>query len=153
MLPNNTFVQGRYQILEQIGRGGMGAVYKATDIRLRTIVALKQTLVEGEPLRKAFEREAQLLASLRHSALPRVSDHFIDQQGQFLVMEYVPGQDLGAMLDLRKRSFDVADVLRWADQLLDVLNYLHMHQPPIIHRDIKPQNMKLTAENDIILLD
>ncbi len=87
MLPNNTFIQGRYQILEQIGRGGMGAVYKATDIRLRTIVALKQTLVEGEPLRKAFEREAQLLASLRHSALPHVSDHFIDQQGQLRVKE------------------------------------------------------------------
>jgi len=153
MLPNNTFVQGRYQIIEQIGRGGMGAVYKATDIRLRTTVALKQTLVEGEPLRRAFEREAQLLASLHHSALPRVSDHFIDHQGQFLVMEYVGGDDLGALLELRKRSFELAVVLRWADQLLDVLEYLHTHQPPIIHRDIKPQNIKLTARNDIKLLD
>ncbi len=153
MLPNNTLIHGRYQIMEQIGRGGMGAVYKATDVRLRTVVALKQTLVAGEPLSRAFEREAQLLASLRHAALPRVSDHFIDQQGQFLVMEYVPGEDLGALLDLRGRSFDLADVLHWADQLLDVLDYLHTHQPPIVHRDIKPQNMKLTEGNGIILLD
>src|SRR5215212_7904804 len=119
MLPNNTLIQGRYQIIEQIGRGGMGAVYKAIDTRLRTTVALKQMLVEGEPLRKAFEREAQLLASLRHPTLPRVSDHFIDEQGQFLVMEYIPGEDLGEMLERRKRPFDVADVLRWAHQLLD----------------------------------
>ena len=153
MLPNNTLLQGRYRIVEQIGRGGMGAVYRASDTRLRTTVALKQTLVEGEPLRRAFEREAQLLASLRHPTLPRVSDHFIDEQGQFLVMEYIPGEDLGAMLERRQRPFDVADVLRWADQLLDTLDYLHTREPPVIHRDIKPQNMKLTDRNEIILLD
>src|SRR6266508_3383515 len=153
MLSNNTLLQGRYQIVEQIGCGGMGAVYKATDTRLRATIALKQTMVEGEPLRRAFEREAQLLASLRHPTLPRVSDHFIDEQGQFLVMEYIPGEDLGAMLERRQRPFDVADVLRWADQLLDTLDYLHTREPPVIHRDIKPQNMKLTDRNEIILLD
>lgn len=153
MLPNNTLVQGRYQIVEQIGRGGMGAVYKAVDIRLRATVALKQMLVEGEPLRKAFEREAQLLAGLRHPALPRVSDHFVDERGQFLVMEYIPGQDLGELLEQRKRPFPAADVLRWADQLLDTLDYLHTRRPPVIHRDIKPQNMKLTERGEIILLD
>lgn len=153
MLPNNTLLQGRYQIVEQIGRGGMGAVYKAIDVRLRATVALKQTLVEGGALSKAFEREAQLLASLRHPLLPRVSDHFIDKDGQFLIMEYIPGDDLGALLARRQRPFDVADVLRWADQLLDVLYYLHTHDPPVIHRDIKPQNIKLTDRNEIILLD
>lgn len=153
MLPNNTLIQGRYQIIEQIGRGGMGAVYKAIDTRLRTTVALKQMLVEGEPLRKAFEREAQLLASLRHPTLPRVSDHFIDEYGQFLIMEFIPGDDLGAFLQQGKQPFAVADVLRWADQLLDALDYLHTHTPPVIHRDIKPQNLKLTGRNEIILLD
>lgn len=85
MLPNNIILQNRYQIIEQIGRGGMGAVYKAIDTRLQATVALKQTMVEGEPLRKAFEREAQMLASLHHPILPHVSDHFIEEQGQFLV--------------------------------------------------------------------
>jgi hypothetical protein len=153
MLPNNTLIQDRYRIIEQIGRGGMGAVYKAIDTRLRTTVALKQMLVEGEPLRRAFEREAQLLASLRHPTLPRVSDHFIDQYGQFLIMEFIPGDDLGALLQQNKQPFAVADVLRWADQLLDALDYLHTQTPPVIHRDIKPQNLKLTGRSEIILLD
>ncbi|MBC8074438.1 MAG: protein kinase, partial [Chloroflexales bacterium] len=152
MLPINTLLQARYEIIEQIGRGGMGAVYKATDTRLRSIVALKQTLVEGEALRRAFEREAQLLAGLRHPTLPRVSDHFIEGSGQFLVMEFIPGDDLGAML-AQRGTFATADVLRWADQLLDTLEYLHTRKPPIIHRDIKPQNLKLTERSEIILLD
>ena len=153
MLANNTILQDRYRIIEQIGRGGMGAVYKAVDSRLRSTVALKQTLVEGEPLRKAFEREAQMLASLHHPTLPRVSDHFIDERGQFLVMEYIPSDDFGALLQKRQRPFELDDVLRWSNQLLDALDYLHSRTPPIVHRDIKPQNLKLTDRNDIILLD
>jgi serine/threonine protein kinase len=153
MLPVNTLLQGRYLIVEQIGRGGMGAVYKATDTRLRSTVALKETLVGGELLLKAFEREAQLLAGLRHPSLPRVSDHFIDESGQFLVMEFIPGDDLATLLIKRGSPFPTLDVLRWGDQLLDALDYLHSRQPPVIHRDIKPQNMKLTDRGEIILLD
>jgi serine/threonine protein kinase len=140
-------------IVEQIGRGGMGAVYKATDTRLRATVALKETLVGGEMLLKAFEREAQLLAGLRHPALPRVSDHFIEETGQFLVMEFIPGDDLATLLLKRGSPFPLGDVLRWGDQLLDALDYLHSRQPPVVHRDIKPQNMKLTDRGEIILLD
>ena len=153
MLPNNTLLQGRYLIVEQIGRGGMGAVYKATDTRLRSTIALKETLVGGEMLLKAFEREAQLLAGLRHPALPRVSDHFIDESGQFLVMEFIPGDDLATLLLKRGGPFPFGDVLRWGDQLLDALDYLHSRQPSVVHRDIKPQNMKLTDRGEIILLD
>jgi eukaryotic-like serine/threonine-protein kinase len=153
MLPNNTLLQGRYLIVEQIGRGGMGAVYKATDTRLRSTIALKETLVGGEMLLKAFEREAQLLAGLRHPALPRVSDHFIDESGQFLVMEFIPGDDLATLLLKRGGPFSFGDVLRWGDQLLDALDYLHSRQPQVVHRDIKPQNMKLTDRGEIILLD
>jgi len=153
MLSDNTLLQGRYLIVEQIGRGGMGAVYKATDLRLRATVALKETLVGGELLLKAFEREAQLLAGLRHPALPRVSDHFIEETGQFLVMEFIPGDDLATMLLKRGTPYPFGDVLRWGDQLLDALDYLHSRQPPVVHRDIKPQNMKLTDRGEIILLD
>ena len=153
MLEPNQILQGRYRIIESIGRGGMGAVYKAMDTRLHAIVALKQTLVSGEAPRRAFEREAQLLAGLRHPALPKVSDHFVEEDGQFLVMEFIPGDDLGTLLSKRAGPFPVADVLRWADVLLDALEYLHGHTPPIIHRDIKPQNLKLTDRGEIILLD
>ena len=94
-----------------------------------------------------------MLASLRHQALPRVIDHFVDDQGQFLVMEFIPGDDLAALLQKRGAPFPIDQVLSWADTLLDALSYLHSQQPPVIHRDIKPQNMKLTPRGEIILLD
>ena len=131
----------------------MGAVYEAVDLRLDTVVALKETLFTDERLRKQFEREARLLARLHHPALPRVSDHFTEDEGQFLVMQYIPGEDLFEMQTRRQGAFPQSDVLRWADQLCDALDYLHTQDPQIIHRDIKPQNLKLTARGQIVLLD
>jgi serine/threonine protein kinase len=159
MLAPDTILQNRYHVVRQIGQGGMGTVYEATDLRLGNTVALKQMLLEqADPqhitlLRRAFEREARLLASLRHPALPRVIDHFDDAAGQFLVMEFIPGDDLAAMQRKNGGPFPLDVVLRWADQLLDALEYLHGQQPPVIHRDIKPQNLKLTPRGEIILLD
>ncbi len=153
MLPQATLLQERYRVVDHIGRGGMGSVYLADDLRLHTTVAIKQMLVAGDRLSDAFNREAQLLAALRHPTIPRVIDHFVDQNGQFLVMEYIPGDDIGTMLSQRQQPFGLTDVLLWADQLLGALDYLHNHTPPVIHRDIKPQNLKLTAKNEIVLLD
>ncbi|GIV99397.1 serine/threonine-protein kinase [Roseiflexus sp.] len=153
MLAPDTLIHGRYRIIRAIGKGGMGAVYEAFDVRLQSPVALKQMIVEGEQLSRAFAREAQLLASLRHQALPRVIDHFVDDQGQFLVMEFIPGDDLATLLQKRGAPFPLDQALSWADTLLDALSYLHSQQPPVIHRDIKPQNMKLTPRGEIILLD
>jgi len=153
MLASKTLLQNRYFIVRQIGQGGMGAVYQAIDKRLGSTVALKESFFDDDRLRKAFEREARLLASLRHSALPKVSDHFTEGDGQFLVMEFIPGNDLSKMLKRRDSPFPVEKVLVWGDQLLDALEYLHSQQPPIIHRDIKPQNLKLTDREEIILLD
>src|SRR5437870_128488 len=96
MLSPETILQGRYRIVRQLGQGGMGAVYEALDERLDTIVALKETLFTDEKLRKQFEREARLLARMHHQALPRVSDHFNEGDGQFLVMQYIAGDDLAA---------------------------------------------------------
>src|ERR671937_1389210 len=101
MLSPETILQGRYRIVRQLGQGGMGAVYEAIDQRLDTVVALKETLFTDEKLRKQFEREARLLARLHHQALPRVSDHFTESEGQFLVMQYIPGDDLSEMLAQR----------------------------------------------------
>src|SRR5215210_3514732 len=106
-------------ILRPIGQGGMGAVYTARDTRLRCTVAIKETFFSDDRLRRAFEREAHLLASLRHPALPRVSDHFVEAEGQFLVMEYIPGDDLEKMVRERGGAFPAQTVLEWADQLLD----------------------------------
>ena len=131
----------------------MGAVYEAVDQRLDTTVALKETLFAEERLRKQFEREARLLARLHHPALPRVSDHFSEADGQFLVMQFIPGDDLSEMMTRKRSPFPANQVLTWADQLLDALDYLHTQDPQIVHRDIKPQNLKLTSRGQIILLD
>ena len=153
MLTPETILQGRYRIIRQLGQGGMGAVYEAIDQRLDTTVALKETLFAEERLRKQFEREARLLARLHHPALPRVSDHFSESDGQFLVMQFIPGDDLSEMMAKKRGPFPADQVLTWADQLLDALDYLHTQDPQIVHRDIKPQNLKLTSRGQIILLD
>ena len=153
MLTPETILQGRYRIVRQLGQGGMGAVYEAVDQRLDTTVALKETLFAEERLRKQFEREARLLARLHHPALPRVSDHFSEDDGQFLVMQFIPGDDLSEKMVRKRGPFPADQVLTWADQLLDALDYLHTQDPQIVHRDIKPQNLKITARGQIILLD
>jgi len=147
-------IQDRYLVVHLIGKGGMGEVYLAVDQRLGSAVALKRTSYASDPaLAGAFEREARILARLRHPVLPKVSDHFVDGGNQYLVMEHIAGDDLSTRLEATNKPFPVSWVMFWADQLLDALTYLHSHQPPIIHRDIKPQNLKLTDENHIILLD
>lgn len=154
MIESGTLLQNRYRVVKQIGQGGMGAVYVATDERFSSTVAVKQTFFDDPTLSRAFEREAHLLNHLRHTALPKVSDHFTEGEGQFLVMEFIEGADLSELLKERNGSaFPVADVLAWADALLDALDYLHTHEPQVIHRDIKPQNLKLTPRGQIVLLD
>jgi len=153
-LAPNSVLQNRYQINSLIGKGGMGEVYLAVDQRLGHSVALKRTTVgDDKMLADAFEREARTLAQLRHPVLPKVSDHFIENAEQFLVMEYISGEDLSKRLKTTKKAFPLNWVLFWADQLLEALNYLHNFNPPIIHRDIKPQNLKLSEDNQIVLLD
>ena len=147
-------IQNRYLVVHLIGSGGMGEVYLAVDQRLGNAVALKRTFsVDDASLSDAFEREARTLARLRHSVLPKVIDHFSENGEQFLIMEHVSGDDLSKRLEATGKPFPLNWVMFWADQLLDALSYLHSHEPPIIHRDIKPQNLKLTDENHIILLD
>lgn len=153
-LAPNTMIQGRYLVVHLIGKGGMGEVYLAVDQRLGSAVALKRTsFADDESLAAAFEREAKILARLRHPVLPKVSDHFAEDGELYLIMEHISGDDLSKRLETAGKPFPVSWVMFWADQLLDALSYLHSHEPPIIHRDIKPQNLKLTDENHIILLD
>ncbi len=151
MLTVNIIIHNRYQILRHIAGGGMGHIYEAIDQRFGSTVALKHMTLTGATAEKAFQREAQLLNRLRHAALPRVTDYFSETEGQFLVMDYIPGKDLGELLEERGQPFAVNEVLQWLDELLDVLAYLHSQD--VVHRDIKPQNLKVTTNNRLILLD
>lgn len=155
-------LQNRYRVIRQLGKGGMGAVYEAHDNVFDTTVALKEILIDlsrnstpkqREMLRQAFEREGKILAKVSHEVFPHVRDYFQSAERQFLIMELVDGDDLAELLEKRGEPFPVTDVLNWADQLLDALDYLHNLAPPIIHRDIKPQNLKLTSRGKVKLLD
>lgn len=152
-LHSNAIVQGRYRIVRKLGRGGMGAVYEAVDQRLGITVALKETLSAEPSLRRQFEHEARLLASLQHPALPRVTDHFVEGDRAFLVMQFIAGVDLARIIAQQPGPFPRDQVIAWADQLLDALIYLHSHDRQVIHRDIKPHNLKLAASGQIALLD
>lgn len=140
----------------------MGAVYEAHDNVFDTTCALKEIMLDlskssnpkqQEMLLRAFEREAKILAKIKHEVVPHVRDYFTEENRQYLVMELIEGKDLGELLEERQTPFPLEDVLRWMDQLLDGLDYLHTQNPPIYHRDLKPQNLKLTPRGKIKLLD
>ena len=138
-------LQQRYCIVRQLGKGGMGAVYEAVDQRLGKTVALKETLSSDPSMRRQFEREARLLAGMQHQALPQVTDHFVEGNRAFLVMQFIGGVDLAKIIAQQPGPFPRDQVISWADQLLDALIYLHSRDRQVIHRDIKPHNLKLTA--------
>ena len=148
-----TVLQDRYRIVRQLGRGGMGAVYEALDQRLGITVALKETLSAEPSMRRQFEHEARLLAGMQHPALPRVTDHFVEDNRAFLVMQFIGGVDLARIISQQPGPFPREQVIAWADQLLDALIYLHTRDREVIHRDIKPHNLKLTSTGQIALLD
>ncbi len=144
----------RYRIVKLVGQGGFGAVYRAWDTSLGVPVALKENLDTSAEAQHQFEQEARLLAPLRHDNLPRVSDHFfISGQGQYLVMDFVEGKSLEALLAERGGPLPEAEALRWMTQVCDALEYLHTRTPPIIHRDIKPQNIIINADGRAVLVD
>jgi len=153
MLTPGTIVHERYRIEQLVGQGAMGAVYAAVDLRLGHTVALKHTRIPGPAGAAALDREAQILTQLAHPGLPTVSDTFTTDEGQCLVMSFIPGPTLAELLDERGTGFPPDMVLTWADQILGVLDYLHGRQPPVLHRDIKPQNLKLTPAGAVVLLD
>jgi serine/threonine protein kinase len=151
-LTQDSLLHNRYVIKEQLGKGGMGAVYLAYDTALDTNVAVKSNLAPGEDSERQFLREARLLAGLRHTNLPRVTDYFVIGDVQYLVMDFIPGDDLSLVLS-DSGPQPLERVLDWTTQLGDALNYIHSQDPPVIHRDIKPDNVKLTPEGSIILVD
>jgi serine/threonine protein kinase len=150
-LASNTILKNRYRVIRKLGNGGMGVVYEAEDKENGESVALKETFADEEISRSAFIREARLLENLSHDAFPRVIDFFEEGEGYFLVMELIEGKDLDKLLKENPKPFEISDVLDWADQILDGLEYLH--EKGIIHRDIKPSNLKLTPQGEIKLLD
>ncbi|MBP8948610.1 MAG: protein kinase [Candidatus Promineofilum sp.] len=153
-LATGTVLINRYRIVRLVGQGGFGAVYRAWDLSLSQPVALKENNDGGVESQRQFEREAKLLAGLRHANLPRVSDHFVlPGQGQYLVMDFVEGKSLSGLLAERGGPLSEVEVLPWIRQVCDALEYLHTRTPPVIHRDIKPDNIIIGPDGRAMLVD
>lgn len=160
--PGITLVD-RYLIQEVIGVGGMGSVYRARDLHFPNavkLVAVKEMINQArDPLVRQtivqnFEREANILVTLNHPSIPRIFDYFTYDERSYLVIEYVPGKDMEALMAEHKEGFSEDQIISWGIELCDVLEYLHNHKPePIIFRDMKPSNVMVTPNNHIVLVD
>lgn len=159
----NTVLMDRYLIQDVIGVGGMGSVYSARDLhfpKVVKLVAVKEMInTAPDPLVRAtivqnFEREANILVTLNHPSIPKIYDFFTHRDRSYLVLEFVSGRDLEAILKSRTDFISEDQVIAWGIEICDVLDYLHHHKPePIIFRDIKPSNIMINAQNRVVLVD
>lgn len=148
-----SLIYNRYRIEEIIAQGGMGAIYRATDESLGVQVAVKENLFTNDDSTRQFRREATILAGLRHPNLPRVTDHFVlPEQGQYLVMDYIEGEDLRQRIH-RLGSVPEEETIMIGIAICDALSFLHNRPAPIVHRDIKPGNIKITPTGQVFLVD
>lgn len=156
-------LQSRYRILGIIGMGGMGAVYQGRDLHFLNVpklVAVKEmiNLAQDQQLRettmKNFEREAEILATLSHPAIPQIHDFFSFGDRAYLVMEFIQGKDLEGILNSTESFLPIEQIRQWAIEVCDVLNYLHNHEPePIVFRDMKPSNVMIDHHRRVRLID
>jgi eukaryotic-like serine/threonine-protein kinase len=152
-LEKGTLLNNRYRIEDTIAKGGMGAIYHATDETLGIAVAVKENFFSSDEASRQFRREATILASLRHPNMPRVTDHFvIPNQGQYLVMDFIDGSDLRELIT-RSGALPEEDIVRIGIVISGALAYLHSRNPAIVHRDIKPGNIKVTPTGQVFLVD
>lgn len=159
LAPQATLAQ-RYMIVQLAGRGGMSAIYQAVDLQQgRRRVAVKEMslanldAIERQEAVERFQQEAHLLGSLQHPNLPRIYDAFSEDGRSFLVMDYIDGKTLLQLLQDVGEPLPVEQVLYYAEQLCDVLGYLHAQQPPVIFRDLKPTNVMVTRDGHVYLID
>jgi outer membrane protein assembly factor BamB/tRNA A-37 threonylcarbamoyl transferase component Bud32 len=162
-LQSGVTLANRYHIQEVIGVGGMGSVYRARDLHFPNVtklVAVKEMInTAPDPLTRQtiirnFEREANLLATLNHPSIPRIYDYFSEEDRSYLVLEFVHGKDMEAIINDTPGFLPEEQILTWAIQLCDVLAFLHSHKPdPIVFRDMKPSNVMINSNGDVVLVD
>ncbi len=155
--PPGTILHGRYRIERQLAVGGFGAVYLATDVKESNMpVAVKDMICadsqEFSIRLNFFQREAEILRSLQEIPIvPRVAEFIQQAQTAYLVMEFIPGQDLLKIMENNgNRPFPIEQVIEWGKSICDVLIHMHGMSPPLVHRDLKPDNIMLLDRSDEI---
>jgi serine/threonine protein kinase len=153
--------QGRYRIISSFGQNGSGGIYEAYDtVSDKNVVLSEAVGITGkvasaqqlEAIKSAFVSEAKVLSEIRHESLVSVQDYFSELDRQYLVLESVTGYSLAKFIGPAETKPALADVLSWAEQVLGALQYLHRRTPPVIHGDIRPENIKLTSGLKVKLL-
>lgn len=157
MMEIGEILDGKYEILREIGRGGMSVVYLAMDMRLHKLWAIKVIQKQGTNKRQeivlnALLSEVNLLKRLDHPAFPRIVDILDYDDTMAIVMDYIEGESLSEVLTFRV-SIGEVEVIDWAEQIADALSYLHSQKPPVIYRDLKPSNLVLTPSGRIKIID
>ncbi len=162
-LQTGSVLVDRYLIQDVIGVGGMGSVYRARDLHFPNViklVAVKEMINQArDPLVRQtivqnFEREANILVTLNHPSIPKIFDYFSHEERSYLVLEYINGKDLEAILNESEGPISEDKVISWAIEICDVLEYLHNHKPePIIFRDMKPSNVMVNQQGHVVLVD
>ncbi|MDQ2752560.1 MAG: serine/threonine protein kinase, partial [Bacteroidota bacterium] len=165
LLPSNHLLKGKYLIINKLGSGGFASVYKAEEITRSTFVAVKElgfsSLNNGNPPTQQqkkdaiqnFQRESAILTSLNHSSIPKFYDCFEENGRWYLVMDLIEGKTLQDFLAKKGGKISPKEMIDIGDQLCDVLEYLHNCQPPIIFRDLNPENIMITPAGHIYLID
>jgi serine/threonine protein kinase len=148
-----TVLHERYRVESVLAQGGMGSIYRAIDLSLGVPVAVKENLVTTDESTRQFRREATILAGLRHPNLPRVTDHFVlPGQGQYLIMDFIDGEDLRQRMQRQERMSE-DEAIRIGISVCEALTYLHSRTNPVLHRDIKPGNLKIAPNGQVYLVD
>jgi serine/threonine protein kinase len=155
-LPQGTVLYGRYRIERALGSGGFGHVYLSVDLKTSQQFAIKEYLVAGASGKVQLEHEARVLSQLHHPSLPAFQDAFDERGRYYIVLGYIEGSDLTDLIRVVRQRNEVvplARILTWIISICDAVTFLHNQNPPVIHRDIKPDNIRITPDGTAILVD
>jgi serine/threonine protein kinase len=155
-VPSGTILHGHYRIEHVLGSGGFGHVYLGMDLATNQQYALKEYLVSGANAQEQLKHEATVLSQLHHPNLPAFQDAFIERGRYYVVLNYIEGNDLTDIIRIARQRNDVvpiSQIMGWVLSICDAVMFLHVQHPPVIHRDIKPDNIRITSNGTAILVD
>ncbi len=155
-IPPGTVVHSHYRVERALGSGGFGHVYLAVDLRTNQQCAVKEYLVSGSSGQAQLQHEARVLSRLHHPSLPTFIDAFSERGRYYIVLSYIDGKDLTDYIRMARQRNEVIPLQRimsWLLAICDAVHFLHSQQPPVIHRDIKPDNIRITSDGTAILVD